>query len=199
MTTEGEPIEQLSRALDQTGAIIAAVRPDEAGLPTPCPAWDVAALINHVVEDVQHFTASASGERWERGQARDLIGDDWLGAYRRSADELLAAWRRPSAVDRKVQLPFGEYPATWIVYQHIADIVVHGWDLATATGRSADLDPELSDVSLAWARDALRPEFRGDEASGRSFGPEVAVPDDAPAIDRLVGFFGRDPSAPLTR
>src|SRR2546421_12839589 len=112
MTTEGEPIEQLSRALDQTGAIIAAVRPDEAGLPTPCPAWDVRALVNHVVEDVQHFTASASGDRWEGGQAQDLIGDDWPGAYRRSAVELLAAWRRPGAVDRKGQLPVGENPAT---------------------------------------------------------------------------------------
>src|SRR2546423_2952727 len=123
MATAGDPIEQLCRAVDQTGAIIGAVRPDQEGLPTPCPAWDVRALVNHVVEDVRHFTASASGERWEGGQAQDLIGDDWLGAYRRSAGELLAAWRRPGAVDRKVQLPFGEYPASWLVFQHVAGIV----------------------------------------------------------------------------
>lgn len=46
-------------------------------------------------------------------------------------------------------------------------------------------------MALAWARTAMRPEFRGDEASGMAFGPEVEVPGDAPAEDRLAAFFGR--------
>jgi len=85
-------------------------------------------------------------------------------------------------------------PATWFVGQQLSDIIVHGWDVAKATGQAADFDPYLSDVSLDWGRENLKPEFRGDEASGRVFGPEVAVSEDAPVLDRLIGFFGRDPN-----
>jgi len=54
---------------------------------------------------------------------------------------------------------------------------------------------EACEAALVWARTALRPEFRGDEASGMAFGPEVEVPDDAPAEDRLAAFFGRNPGS----
>jgi uncharacterized protein (TIGR03086 family) len=70
---------------------------------------------------------------------------------------------------------------------------VHAWDLRTATGQTRHLDPQLAETSLAWGRTVLRPEYRGDEASGKAFGPEVTVPDDAPSYDRLAAFYGRHP------
>jgi uncharacterized protein (TIGR03086 family) len=190
---DGDPIDLLSRALGQTGAIIARLRPDQAGLPTPCSSWDVRALVNHVVLDVQHFTVSASEGVWEERDA-DVIGEDWAGAYGEAAAALVAAWQREGVLDRTIQLPFGKVPADWSVTQQIADVVVHGWDIAKATGQSTDLDPELGRLALEWARQNLRPEFRGDEGSGRVFGAEVPVPDGAPLHDRLAGFFGRNPS-----
>jgi uncharacterized protein (TIGR03086 family) len=187
-----DPIDLLSRALDQTGSVIARVRPEQASLPTPCTSWNVRDLVNHVVHDAQQFRAMAAGGRYEKGED-DVIGDDWDGAYRRAAGELLAEWRREGALDRVLRLPIGEVPATWSIGQHIADMVVHGWDVAKATGQSTDFDPEVGAFALAWGRENLRPEFRGDEASGKVFGPEVAVPDEAPVHDRLAGVFGRDP------
>jgi uncharacterized protein (TIGR03086 family) len=193
MTAEArDSIDRLSRALDQTGAIISKVQPEQATLPTPCTAWDVRGLIDHLLQDLLQFTARASGEARDRQEAGS-IGDDWTGAYREAADGLLAAWRAFGDLDRTVELPFGEVPATWILGQHIADVVVHGWDLAKATGQPTDLDPELGQFSLEWAKESLKPEFRGPEESGRSFGPEVPVAADAPVYDRLAGFFGRDP------
>jgi uncharacterized protein (TIGR03086 family) len=189
-----DPVALLARALDQTGALIARVRPEQASLPTPCRSWDVRDLVNHVVQDVQQFTARASGKDWEPHDA-DLLGDDWAGAWQAAADALLAAWRREGALDRTVTLPFGEVPATWQVDQQIADLAVHGWDLARATGQPTDLDPELGRLALSWGRENLKPQFRGDEASGHAFGPEVPVPTDAPLYDRLAAFFGRDPAA----
>jgi uncharacterized protein (TIGR03086 family) len=191
MATTGS-VDLLARTLAQTGAIIDRVRPEQATLPTPCAAWDVRALVNHVVHDVQQFTVTAHGGEWAPSDA-DVIGDDWAGAYRQAASSLLAAWRRPGALDQPVRLPFGEFPATWRVGQQIADLAVHGWDIAKATGQSTDLDPEVGQLALDWGGENLKPEFRGDEASGRSFGAEVAVADDAPLYDRLAGFFGRDP------
>jgi uncharacterized protein (TIGR03086 family) len=192
MTTTGS-VELLARTLAQTGAIVARVRPEQATLPTPCGAWDVRALVNHVVHDVRQFTVTAHGGEWASSDA-DVIGDDWAGAYRQAASSLLAAWRRPGALDQPVRLPSGEFPATWRVGQQIADLAVHGWDIAKATGQPADLDPEVGQLALDWGRENLKPQFRGDEASGRSFGAEVAVADDARLYDRLGAFFGRDPS-----
>jgi uncharacterized protein (TIGR03086 family) len=67
---------------------------------------------------------------------------------------------------------------------------MHDWDLARATGQPAELDPALAEHALRWSRGMLRPEFRG---PGKAFGVEVPVPDDAPAYERLAGWFGRDP------
>ena len=192
-STGGDPIALLSRALDQTGAIIARVRPEQATMPTPCPAWDVRALVNHVVQDLRQFTAAASGQEWDQDDS-DVVGDDWDGAFQEAADSLLAGWRREGALDRTVKLPFGEVPATWQVDQQITDMAVHGWDVARATGQPTDLDPELGQLALDWGSENLKPQFRGDEATGHAFGIEVPVDDDAPLYDRLAGFFGRDPT-----
>jgi uncharacterized protein (TIGR03086 family) len=190
--TADDPLTLLARALDQTGDLIDRVTLDQAALPTPCRSFDLRALVNHVVLDLHGFTVAAGGGTFDR-RDEDVIGDDWAGAYRAAAGGLLAAWRAPGAMDRTVQLPAGEVPATWQVGQVIADLAVHGWDVAKATGQSTALDPEVGRYALDWGRRALQPRFRGDEASGRAFGPEVPVPDDAPLYDRLAGFFGRDP------
>jgi uncharacterized protein (TIGR03086 family) len=184
---DSDPVARLSRAVDQTGAIISGIRPDQAALPTPCSQWDVSALVDHVVEDVRQFTVRASRGTSDQPEA-SAIGDDWTGAYREAADSLLKAWRREGALDGTVELPFGEGPAAWFVDLQTADLLVHGWDLAKATGQSTGIDPELGKSALEWGRENLRPEFRGDR-----FGPEVPVPEEAPLQERLVGFFGRDP------
>jgi uncharacterized protein (TIGR03086 family) len=192
-------LDLLARALDQTGELVSRVRPEQAGLPTPCRSFDVRALVDHVVHDLEQFTARAGGRDWEPHD-RDLIGDDWAGAYRAAAGGLLAAWRAPGALDRTVRQPFGEVPAAWHVDQQLTDLAVHGWDLARATGQPTDLDPEVARLALAWGRENLKPQFRGDEAGGFSFGPEVPVAEDAPLYDRLAGLFGRDPDrAPPAR
>jgi len=189
---ESEWIDRLARAIDQAGNAISGIRPQQATLPTPCRSWDVRELVNHLVHDLQQFTAMAAGGRYEKDES-DVIGEDWLGAYRAAADDLLEAWQREGALDRTIHLPFGDVPATWSVGQQVADIVVHGWDIAKATGQPTELDPDLGRVSLEWGRENLKPQFRGDEDSGKVFGPEVAVPEDATVYEQLAGWFGRDP------
>jgi uncharacterized protein (TIGR03086 family) len=184
--TAADPFRLLARAIDQSVALVSRVRPEQAALPTPCSGWDVRALVNHTVYDVHTFTASVKGE--ERGSAdADLIGHDWSAAYQAACAALLAAWQSRGA-EGTLKMRLGEFPATWLVGQHIADLAVHGWDIATATSQSTDLDPEVGREALAWARENLKPQFRG-----AAFGPEVEVPENAPVYDRLAGFFGRDP------
>lgn len=180
-------IEVLQRADDQLRQIISQVRSEQARLPTPCAEFDVRALTNHVVYDVQVFKAMITGG--QRGSPDvDLLGDDWLAAYTTSADSLLSAWRT-RGTDGTLTSRLGELPATWALGQHASNLIVHAWDLARATGHSSELDPELAEAALAWGRENLKPQFRG-----QAFAPEIQVPEDAPAYDRVAGYFGRTPA-----
>jgi uncharacterized protein (TIGR03086 family) len=187
MTEASEALERLDRALNQAGTVISRVRPGQEHLPTPCTDWDVRELVNHVVADVRQFSAGVGGEAADKPEG-DLIDDDWEGAYRRAAADLMSAWRQDGVLERPVKTPMGEVPATWRIGNQVADLVVHAWDIAVATGQSTELDPELGEASLAWGRENLKPEFRGE---GKQFAEEVPVEGDAPLHDRLAAFFGR--------
>jgi uncharacterized protein (TIGR03086 family) len=86
----------------------------------------------------------------------------------------------------------GDLPLTFVVAQQIAEVAQHTWDLAAATGQRDALDDGVAAEALAWAQQALKPEYRGPESSGKAFGAEQSIADDAPARDRLAAFFGRD-------
>jgi uncharacterized protein (TIGR03086 family) len=191
MASTGEPMALLERALDQAQAAIDGATGEQADRPTPCRSWTVRDLVEHLVRDTEQFTLAAQGGRpsWS-GPAAAVTGD-WSVAFREGADVLRAAWKEAGDLTETVQLQIGAVPKEFIVRQQIAEFAVHTWDLVTATSQELDLDPDVAQSALDWARTALRPEFRGDEESGKSFGPEVAAPPDASAHDRLAAFFGR--------
>ncbi|MQS15816.1 TIGR03086 family protein [Streptomyces kaniharaensis] len=197
MTATEDPIDLLARALAQTAGLIDGVGVELAGHPTPCRSWDVGMLISHLLHDVRQFTVRAEGGRPDWSQPFERVENDWLHAFEAGAEELMDAWRAAGDLSGTIEVPgMGMLPARFPVDQAIAEFAVHAWDLARATGQSTDgLDHEVALASLAWARGALKPEFRGPEEESHSFGPEVAVPEDAPPYDRLAGFFGRDPGA----
>jgi len=175
--------ESLARALDQTERLIAAVGPDRASLPTPCPQWTVRDLVEHLVgADLHNFVVRARGETVEWTAAPEPLGDDWVAQFHDAATHLQAAWSEadPSAP---------EFAAS--VDQQITELSVHDWDLALALGVGDTLDEALAEHALAWARTMLRPEHRGPD---KAIGLEVPVPADAAAYARLAGFFGRDPA-----
>ena len=186
-----DPLVYLAEVLDLAESLIEGVRPEQAGLPTPCQSWDVRALVAHLIHDTGQFTAAAAGGRpdWQA----PVAGDDWASAFRAGAAELQAAWEGAGDLGQEIELRIGRVPKSFVASQQIAEFAVHSWDLATATGQRVTFPAEACEAALAWAGTVLRPEFRGDEASGRAFGPEVQVSDDAPAADRLAAFFGRHP------
>lgn len=187
------PLVYLSQVLDLAGSLIEGVQPEQAGLPTPCRSWDVRELVAHLVNDTSQFTAAAAGGRPDWDAPAAGIGNDWAGAFRAGAGELRTAWRQAGDLSQEIDLPIGRVPKSFVASQQIAEFAVHSWDLATATGQRADFPAAACDAALAWARSALLPQFRGDEANGMAFGPEVPVSGDAPAEDRLAAFFGRHP------
>ena len=191
MTSDADTLALLERALDQTDAIIAAIPASQAGLPTPCPGWDVRTLVRHLIgQDMRNFLVSVRGETADWRAPPDELGDDWAADFRDRAGPLLAAWRAAD-LGQPIAMPGGgEAPLRGRADQQIAELATHGWDLVKATGQRADLDPALAEHALDWSHRMLRPEYRGPD---KAFGAEVPVSPDAPAYDRLAGWFGRDP------
>ncbi len=182
------------RALDAAGQIVAQVTAGQLGGPTPCPAWTLADLLAHMVAHNHGFAAAARGEPvaaavWDGAP----LGADPHAAYQESAGQAAAAFTAPDALTRQIELPgLGAFPARTAISFHFVDYLIHGWDVAAAIGVPARPDADLVAVALSMAaRYPDTPEVRG---PGAPFGPKVAVPDDAPPLDQLVGLLGRSPS-----
>jgi uncharacterized protein (TIGR03086 family) len=185
----------LERALAVGRDTLARVQPGQYGDPTPCAAWDVRSLVNHLVGATYWFAeAVESGVAPAEDQVlADFTADDPLAAFDAGAARAVAAFGAPGALGRVVHLPFGDMPASVFLALAVNDIFTHSWDVAKATGQPTDLAPDLAAELLAIVKMAVGPEFRGPEGSGAPFGPEVPVSPSAPPADQLAAFLGRTP------
>lgn len=184
------PVDQLAQALDDTGQLIAAVTDDQWTLPTPCADWTVADLVHHLVAGNRLFArilgggSTTSPDRLDTG---DVPTDQLTAAYRDSGNALFAAFDSPGAMERVVTVPFGSVPGVVAVHLRLVEALVHGWDLAQATGQPIRFPEEVAEQELQFTRATL-----GDVPPERSpFGPPQPVADDRPAIDRLAACLGR--------
>ncbi|MBI2755205.1 MAG: TIGR03086 family protein [Chloroflexi bacterium] len=187
-------LEALGRACAATAALVNAVQSDQWSNATPCAEWNARALINHLVRGNRMAAALLRGEQPSRpgstppATAAEQLGDDPFSAYSASASELQAAFSRPNVLDGVYQAPVGPVPGATLLDLRITELLVHGWDLAQATGQPARLPEDLAEVELAFARGDRAPRV---PRTGHPFGPIQPVPDDAPAIDRLAAYLGR--------
>ena len=159
--------------------------------PTPCTDYSVADLRIHIVG---WGTAFGAGFSDPGGQAPDAAGitvDGNGSAQLRAAGEAIAAGIAAGGAERELILADGNaMPGAMALAMTLWEYQVHGWDLAVATGQDWAPAPQAVESSIAFAGQMLTPDFQGE---GLAFAPRVPVPDDAPAIDRLVGMSGRDP------
>lgn len=181
----------LDGAFAATGRIIGKVTPDRLGDPTPCTAWDVRALINHITGVLALMAATASGAAPPKEMPTDWVGTDPAAIFEEAARATLAAWSQPGALDGTCRLPNGlELPAIGTARRNFIDTLVHGWDLAQALGLDATLDPALAAAALEASHEIMSEDLRG---VGKPFAPVMAVAEGAPPGDQLLAFLGRHP------
>ena len=166
------------------------VKPGQWEAPTPCAEWDVRALVNHVVSEQRWMppllagaTIAEVGDRFDG----DLLGADPLAVAQEAAGESARAVAGGVAGGQIVHLSFGDTPAEEYAWGVAADLVVHGWDLAAATGGDRSIDPGLAEAVGGWVA-KVEDLYRG----GGQIGPRPGMPASDPAGALLVAF-GRDP------
>ena len=179
-------------AVASTAEIVKGTSASQLSAPTPCSEWDVRALLNHVIGTLWLADALFADHEPRhpmapgRLPAADLAGADPAAAYAEAAAAALAAAGQGDALTRLHVTPLGEMPGPALAGFTTLDIVVHGWDLATATGQPADLDGRMAAHVLGFAEQAITPQTRAPR-----IGPARTVPADAPLTDRLAAFMGR--------
>lgn len=187
-----DPRPLFGRALDTALATLDAVRPDQLTAATPCTDFDVRALLGHLVAVLRRVAAVGRGEDplSVPHVVTEVPDDGWGAAASAAARELGDVWADDALLTRPVRLPFGTLPGAAAVTSYAGELTTHTWDLARATGQHPAWDPTVLQAGLAAIRAKLPTPTR---AEGIPFGDAVPVPDDAPLIDRLVAWQGRDP------
>jgi uncharacterized protein (TIGR03086 family) len=185
---------ELGPASKQMADLIKGVPDELLGAPTPCLEYTLGDLVDHIRQLTIAFTAAAkkdtAGMRSGRapGDAKNL-GDDWRTRIPGDLSALADAWREPAAWTGMTMAGGIDLPGELAGIIALDELVVHGWDVARASGQDFDQDRESLEAVYAFVKQFSS----AGEAREGMFGPEVAVPDDAPLLDRLLGLTGRDP------
>jgi uncharacterized protein (TIGR03086 family) len=149
--------------------------------PTGCEGWDVRTLIDHMISTQRYFAGSARGEETPLPGPTPpaAIGDDPVGVYATTRAEMISAFSEPGVIE-KTGASLG------IAF---SDQLIHGWDLATATGQDVTMPEDLASAAFSMIDGRLTDEFRNQAG----FKPAIDVPASAPAQAKLLAYTGRQP------
>ncbi|MFB6393776.1 TIGR03086 family metal-binding protein [Polymorphospora lycopeni] len=165
--------------------LVAGVAPRQWTGPTGCPDWDVRGLVNHVVNGNLRFLAIVTN-RPVPDRDEFVLGENPLAAFRGTLAPLVAEFARDGVLTGEFVTPGGPEPGRQLVQTRFIELLVHGWDLARATGQDTELDPALCRACLDILRRRRLP--RGPD---RPFAEERPTTGDLHPADRLAAFAGR--------
>ncbi|TXR55444.1 TIGR03086 family metal-binding protein [Quadrisphaera setariae] len=184
----------LRPACAETARVALGVRDDQLHSPTPCDGRDVTWLLAHLLGLSLAFTPGAPGPDGEGdGDAPALAGlhPSWRQLAPARLTALAAAWLDPAQYGRQLEAGGVVMEGPDAVAVALDEVVLHGWDLARATGQDYEVDDASAAVVLAFTTAVAAP---GDQWKREGlFGPVVPVDDGAPPFERALGLAGRDP------
>ncbi len=189
----------LEPATRELSRLVQGVRDDQLAAPTPCPDYTLGDLLDHVNGLALAFTGAArkqrlpSGPTGPSGDASNLP-DDWRTTITDRLTELAEAWSEPGAWEGVTEVGGFEGPAGQLGVAAVNELVVHGWDVARASGQDITVHEESAGPCLAFAGVLTGPGGDAMRENGPGFGPPVDVPGDAPVLDVVVAANGRQPT-----
>lgn len=158
--------------------------------PTPCTEWNVKQLLDHMLFVQQMFAAGPSGGivAPPSGPPPELVGDDPAGEYEEARKKTVHAFSQPGVLEG--MLNNGQVPAARMLGIAFCDQLVHGWDLAKATGQDTTMPADLAAAAWRFLDGVVPDAQRGPD---KNFGAAVPVTEDASDQDRLIAYCGRRP------
>jgi uncharacterized protein (TIGR03086 family) len=181
-----DPLRQFDELGPVLGGVIGGIGPDQLDLPTPCGEFTVRDVLEHMIGGATMFASAYRGDA-----PAAAVTDDPIAAVQTALGDLGAAITTPGALDQTIEAPFGAIDGESFARFIVLDGLVHGWDMATATGQAYDPPPELVAAVDGFAHqvvDGLR--------DSPAFGPAVAPPSGCTPIEALAAYTGR--SVPTT-
>lgn len=187
MHPDQTPAEEFREIAGRFGRLVAAVPDDAWERPAPVEGWSARDVVRHLLDWFPPFLHHGAGIDLPTGRG---VGTDPAAAWAAFSDAVQTVLDDASSDDLVFRDPHvGEMPLPQAVSRFFtADVFLHTWDLARATGQDETLDPERCAVMLA----GMEPLDELLRSSGQ-YGPRVPVPEDADPQTRLLGFIGRDP------
>ncbi|ANY24861.1 MULTISPECIES: TIGR03086 family metal-binding protein [Gordonia] len=197
-TTNSAPTPEATPALDDPRPAFRAatawvvelldgVSDDQLDSPTPCDEFDVRTLSAHLVAVAERAAALAEGV--DIRTMASIAEQFDARTYAAFIDQALDSWSDDAKLSAMVQVPWGEVPGAGALWGYVSETLVHGWDLAVATGRPPEADAELAETTLGVARQFIPAAIRTDP--GVPFGPVVEPRPEAGPTERLANWTGR--------
>ncbi|MGZ4689467.1 MAG: TIGR03086 family metal-binding protein [Acidimicrobiia bacterium] len=178
-------------ALNTTRAFVVGIGPEQWANPTPCADWDVRALVNHIVTGNFWAAELGVGKTIEEVGDRldgDVLGEYPVGEYLVSAELAASVFRAPGAMERPCAVSYGPVPGEIYCGHRFLDVLIHGWDVAKATGQDATLPPDLVEACI----EVVTPQAELLAASGM-FDTDVEAGESPDPQTRLLAMLGRRP------
>lgn len=182
-----EPTRQLEVIVPALEATVDRIQGMQLHDPTPCSEFTVHDVINHMIVGGGTFAYMFRGERPPELSPPAVYGWVPTKEFREAMDDLVDAVRSPGAMARPIASPVGEVSGDAFARFVAVDGLLHGWDLATATGQTFDVPDDVVAAVDDFARAAITPELR----TNGMFAPPVAPPSGASRLERLAAFSGR--------
>jgi uncharacterized protein (TIGR03086 family) len=186
----------LGPAARRLADLVANVKDDALDRPTPCPAYSLGDLIEHVGGLALAFSAAGRKERNAYngvpppGDASRL-GADWRERIPRDLMTVAQVWAEPESWTGMTQIAGDETPAEVVGLVLADELAVHGWDVARASAQAYACEPDILEAALKFLQMFASPDApAGPEVA---FGPARILLQEAPLLDRVVGLAGRDP------
>jgi uncharacterized protein (TIGR03086 family) len=183
-----DPLQQLDLLGPVLGGVVSQIGPDQLEAPTACTQFTVRGVLEHMIAGATSFAAAFRGVSTQSAESDGGTGPvDPVVHFGRAMTGLADAMHAPGALDRTIVAPFGDVPGQAFARFVVLDGLVHGWDLATATGQPYGPPDALVVAVDGFARDAIVPAMR----DAGMFAAAVQSPAGATPIERLVAFTGR--------
>lgn len=189
METTTDPRPLYDRSLTWVRGLIAAVRPEQLGDATPCPEFDVRALLSHLVGTVERIRGLGEGLSPADVPAvvSGVADDGWVAALDSAATRMRTVWTDDALLDRGLTVPWGTVAGRDALWGYVGEALVHGWDLAVATGQNPEAYVDVAEAALVSATAKIPAGMRGGPVP---FGPVVEPAPGAGPTERLANWAG---------